>query len=154
MKTLALNIALLTAVSGITPVSAAGDVDGFYRRTLPGGCYVNWYFIQPTKPDLASTFTWSGPCTSGKPVSGKGTLTIIKIISGTPPQGTRKSFVGTLSEGYLDGDSTRTEESLSNSGWIPWPFPPAPEKFKMGCHLTKKSGGGYDLGDLNCRPGG
>jgi hypothetical protein len=99
------RLAAVTAMSwavggagGAAP--ATGDDYRWDTYTLPGGCTVTkaaW----DTWPQISGSWTWTGACRPGEPISGSGVLTLTFPSSGTTTEAL--SWSGDFEDGYFDG---------------------------------------------------
>lgn len=125
--------------AGLWSVAQAQQFDRTWTPVTTGqGCifYEQRYIVEMNAADQW-TYTWSGACTPGAPISGVGTL------NGLHPTGARNDITGRFVKGYKDGPIkfVRTAGALA-------PDPSASSvitvRYNMGC-------GAFNRPD-ECRP--
>lgn len=82
----------LTTLLGVAYIAASAKADDFHVDTLTTdkGCFAYFYSATSIPPDLK--FQFSGACTAGQPISGKGTFGIPGV-----------TFTGTFVNGVMNG---------------------------------------------------
>ena len=143
-----LSAALATSAHGQAPA----PIDVTWRAfTTPNGCIFYEGDLLNMVPDAPkATATWLGACKAGETITGKGTITLKRLVNGVA---TTRTYRGQLSGGYLDGRITIAanyvgidnpadkETGLANT------FP-----YTMGCMVLTGTDGDLESGTIGNQP--
>lgn len=104
---LVLLSAALAAFAHGQQTGRPAPVDVTWRAfTTPNGCIFYEGDLLNMVPEAPkATATWSGACKAGEAITGKGTITLKRVVNGFA---TTRTYKGELSGGYLNGKITST----------------------------------------------